>query len=150
MKSNGTFSNSIFLLISVSLKEVAKLTESLKEEKSKSGDTLADLQKDKEKYMQLSRDRGQLVEDKVAEIKRLSDRLHAVEKELISAKDRFESEALRIDKDLLVQDLKRRTSEAEEKLTQYKREYSAFVCERNQRLTKEIELNKHLKQLLNA
>ncbi|XP_063729491.1 coiled-coil domain-containing protein 89-like [Symsagittifera roscoffensis] len=133
-----------------SLKEVARITDELKEEKTMSSRAHSDLKRDKDKYMELARDRGVLVEEKTAETKRVTEKLASIEKELNDATSRFEREAMRVDKDLLVQDLRKRAAESESKLSQFEKEYSAFVNERNNRLNKEIELNKHLKQLLNA
>ena len=112
--------------------------------------TMRGLQAEKDKYMKMAHDRGQLIEQKCTEYRNVCEKLSDTEKLLKEARDRFEKEAMSINKDLVIAKLRNQAESAENKLEQYKKEYEAFVENRNDRLRREIELNKHLKSLLNA
>ena len=132
------------------MREVTDLSDQIKKSQTAHEEALREIQKEKDKYMKMAHDRGQLIEQKCTEYRNVCEKLSDTEKLLKEARNRFEKEAMLVNKDMVIAKLRNQAESAENKLEQYKKEYDAFVENRNDRLRREVELNKHLKSLLNA
>ncbi|KAK2849879.1 hypothetical protein Q7C36_008662 [Tachysurus vachellii] len=133
--------------------EVAlKLKESQERETMK--ETLAEerikaLTKEKEKLLELSMQRGKIIQDKQEEIHELEKNKEMAENARQEAEDRFEREAAAVNAELRVKQLQHVLHKAEQAYTDLKKEFEAYKKYSSDLLAQEKELNAKLRHMIN-
>ncbi|XP_006092961.1 coiled-coil domain-containing protein 89 [Myotis lucifugus] len=103
--------------------------------------------REKEELLQLSMDRGKVLQSKQAEIRQLEEKLEAAEVARRQALERFEQEAVAVDSNLRVRELQRRIAGIQKAYDQLRLQSEAFKKHSLDLLSKEKELNAKLRHL---
>ncbi|KAK1336187.1 hypothetical protein QTO34_003990 [Cnephaeus nilssonii] len=103
--------------------------------------------REKEELLQLSMDRGKVLQSKQAEIRQLEEKLEAAEAARRQALERFEQEAVAVDSNLRVRELQRRIDGIQKAYEELRLQSEAFKKHSLDLLSKEKELNAKLRHL---
>ncbi|ELW68946.1 Coiled-coil domain-containing protein 89 [Tupaia chinensis] len=103
--------------------------------------------REKEDLLQLSMERGKVLQNKQAEIRQLEEKLEIADVARRQALDRFEQEAVAVDSNLRVRELQRRVAEIQRAYDELKLQSEAFRKHSLDLLSKERELNAKLRHL---
>lgn len=106
------------------------------------------LSKERQEFLDLSMQRGKLIQDKQREIKQLMDKVKESERAVQKMEEKFEREAAQVSANLQVIRLKEDRDEAERELSGLKMEYAAFKKHSSSLLVKEKKLNSQLRNLV--
>ncbi|XP_033120379.1 coiled-coil domain-containing protein 89-like [Anneissia japonica] len=106
------------------------------------------LTKERDELLQLSMQRGKLIQDKQKEIKILQNKVLAAEKDVLKMEDRFEREAAAVSSNIQVIKLKNERDDAEKAIKQLRMEYEAFRKHTGSMLEKERQLNAQLRNFM--
>ncbi|KAG7330979.1 hypothetical protein KOW79_004948 [Hemibagrus wyckioides] len=105
------------------------------------------LTKEKEKLLELSMQRGKIIQDKQEEIQELEKKKEMAENARQEAEDRFEKEAAAVNAELRVKQLQHALHKAEQTYTDLKKEFEAYKKYSSDLLEQEKELNAKLRHL---
>ncbi|XP_071956550.1 coiled-coil domain-containing protein 89-like [Antedon mediterranea] len=105
------------------------------------------LTKERDELLQLSMQRGKLIQGKQKEIKILQNQIQIAEKEVQRMEDKFEREEAAVSSNLQVIKMKKERDEAEKAIKQLRMEYEAFRNHTRSMLAKERQLNSQLRNL---
>ncbi|XP_030846414.1 coiled-coil domain-containing protein 89-like [Strongylocentrotus purpuratus] len=108
---------------------------------------LEKLSRERQEFLDLSMQRGKLIQDKQREIKQMVDKVKEAEKALHKMEEKFEREAALVSTNLQVIRLKDQRDEAEKDLSGLKMEYAAYKKHTANLLAKEKTLNSKLRNL---
>ncbi|XP_078545132.1 coiled-coil domain-containing protein 89 [Lissotriton helveticus] len=103
------------------------------------------LSAEKQELLQLSMQRGKVIQDKQRELVQLEEQLQAAEQGRRSAEERYHRGLAELDVNLKVQTLRRQLAESEEHQQSLQKEFEAFKRHSAYLLTKERELNAKLR-----
>ncbi|XP_056146122.1 coiled-coil domain-containing protein 89 [Lampris incognitus] len=117
----------------------------LKELKVKEDAT--NLTKDRDKFLNLSIERGKIIQEKQEEMERLETKWKAERKARTRAEDRFEEEAAAVKVNLKVGDLQRALAESIAKYKKLEKDFEAYKEHSTNLLTQEKELNARLRHM---
>ncbi|CAI5773451.1 Hypothetical predicted protein [Podarcis lilfordi] len=106
------------------------------------------LTKEKEELLSLAMDRGKVLQDKQREIAELEKKAEEMEKAKQAAELRFEMEAVAVDCNLRVRDLRRRLDGTQQAYTELRMHFEAYKKHSTELLTKEKELNTKLRHFI--
>ncbi|XP_077978620.1 coiled-coil domain-containing protein 89-like isoform X2 [Glandiceps talaboti] len=106
------------------------------------------LTKERDEMLELSMQRGKLIQDKQKEIKSAQDKLVSAERSVKAMQDKFERESAAVNANLQVQKLKREKDESKYKERELLMEFDAYKRHTNDLLKKERDLNARLRQLM--
>ncbi|KAJ8012797.1 hypothetical protein DPEC_G00046600 [Dallia pectoralis] len=109
---------------------------------------IAILTKEKDKFLELSMQRGKLIQDKQAEIQQLETSKQEAEKAKADAEERFNREATVVNAHLKVRDLQHALDESVEACNQLKKGFEAYKIHSTDLLEKEKALNSKLRHLM--
>ncbi|VTJ66464.1 Hypothetical predicted protein [Marmota monax] len=110
-------------------------------------DRLQTITQEKEELLQLSMERGKVLQNKQAEIRQLEEKLEAADMARRHALERFEQEAVAVDSNLRVRELQRRVDGIQKAYDELKLQSEAFKKHSLDLLSKERELNAKLRHL---
>ncbi|XP_039704164.1 coiled-coil domain-containing protein 89 [Pteropus medius] len=102
---------------------------------------------EKEELLQLSMERGQVLQNKQAEIRQLEEKLETADVARRQALERFEQEAVAVDSNLRVRELQRRVDGIQKAYDELRLQSEAFKKHSLDLLSKERELNAKLRHL---
>ncbi|XP_039613503.1 coiled-coil domain-containing protein 89 isoform X1 [Polypterus senegalus] len=132
-----------------------KLDATLKQNAEKSAQKEAELQhklqvavKEKEELLELSMQRGKLIEEKQSEIDQLENDIDEIDDARKKAEKRFEKEASIVNADLRVQELQSQLEESQVNYSELSKEYEAYKKHSSDLLMKEKELNAKLRHMI--
>lgn len=108
---------------------------------------LEKLLEEKDELIDLSMQRGKIIEDKQAEIEELERKRLEAENARLEAERRFEKEAATVNSDLKVQELQNALERAEVTCSELKKEFEAYKKYSSELLDKEKELNSKLRHM---
>ncbi|XP_012861681.1 coiled-coil domain-containing protein 89 [Echinops telfairi] len=108
---------------------------------------LQTLTREKEELLQLSMERGKVLQNKQAEIRLLEEKLETADVARRHALDRFEQEAVAVDSNLRVRELQRRVDGIQKAYDELRLQSEAFKKHSLDLLSKERELNAKLRHL---
>ncbi|XP_023440320.2 coiled-coil domain-containing protein 89 [Dasypus novemcinctus] len=129
---------------------VAQMAEAQEAHGSLSQELQARLQavtREKEELLQLSMERGKVLQSKQAEIRQLEEKLEAADEARRQALERFEREAVAVDSNLRVRELQRQVDGIQQAYDELRLQSEAFRRHSLDLLTKERELNAKLRHL---
>ncbi|XP_072029428.1 coiled-coil domain-containing protein 89-like [Amphiura filiformis] len=109
---------------------------------------LEKLSKERDELLQLTMQRGKLIQEKQKEIKGLQDKIKDAEREVKRMDDKFEREAAQVSANLQVIKLKRERDEVSKAFKDLRLEYDAYKKHSTNLLNKEKTLNSHLRNLV--
>ncbi|XP_046701474.1 coiled-coil domain-containing protein 89 isoform X2 [Silurus meridionalis] len=125
------------------IQERGAMTETEAEEKFEA------LMKEKHKLLELSMQRGKIIQDKQEEIQELEKKKNKAEEARQEAEDRFKREADAVNTDLRVKRLQNALEKAEQKCIELKREFDAHKNYSTHLLEQERALNARLRHMIN-
>ncbi|XP_003129771.1 coiled-coil domain-containing protein 89 [Sus scrofa] len=108
---------------------------------------LQTVSREKEELLQLSMERGKVLQNKQAEIRQLEDKLETADVARRHAVERFEQEAVAVDSNLRVRELQRRVDGIQKAYDELRLQSEAFKRHSLDLLSKERELNAKLRHL---
>uniref|UniRef100_A0A8C3VV33 Coiled-coil domain-containing protein 89 n=1 Tax=Catagonus wagneri TaxID=51154 RepID=A0A8C3VV33_9CETA len=108
---------------------------------------LQTVSREKEELLQLSMERGKVLQNKQAEIRQLEDKLETADVARRQALERFEQEAVAVDSNLRVRELQRRVDGIQKAYDELRLQSEAFRKHSLDLLSKERELNAKLRHL---
>uniref|UniRef100_A0A3Q3EHJ1 Zgc:172182 n=1 Tax=Labrus bergylta TaxID=56723 RepID=A0A3Q3EHJ1_9LABR len=111
-------------------------------------ESITHLNREKDKLLQLSYERGRLIQEKQEEIQQLEMKLKEEKKARAKAEDRFHKEADAVNGDLKVKSLQAALDEANTKYGQFKKDFEAYKEHSSSLLIQERELNKKLRHMM--
>ncbi|XP_066543350.1 coiled-coil domain-containing protein 89 [Amia ocellicauda] len=117
-------------------------------EESQLQQKLEALVKEKDELLDLSMQRGKIIQDKQKEIQELEEKRQEAEKARVTAEERFEKAAAEVDANLKVQDLQRCLDESEQSYNELKKDFEAYKKHSSDLLAKEKELNAKLRHMI--
>ncbi|MBN3326412.1 CCD89 protein, partial [Atractosteus spatula] len=117
-------------------------------EESQLQQKLEALVKEKDELLDLSMQRGRIIQDKQKEIQELEEKREEAEKARSAAEERFEKEAAAVEANLKVQDLQRCLDESEQSYNDLKKDFEAYKKHSSDLLAKEKELNAKLRHMI--
>ncbi|XP_006636594.1 coiled-coil domain-containing protein 89 [Lepisosteus oculatus] len=117
-------------------------------EESQLQQKLEALVKEKDELLDLSMQRGRIIQDKQKEIQELEEKREEAEKARATAEERFEKEAAAVEANLKVQDLQRCLDESEQSYNDLKKDFEAYKKHSSDLLAKEKELNAKLRHMI--
>ncbi|XP_074160730.1 coiled-coil domain-containing protein 89 [Sminthopsis crassicaudata] len=129
------------------LAKMAKAEEKQKGLSSELNSRLEKVTKEKEELLQLSMERGRVLQNKQLEIQQLEEKLEMAETARKNALDRFEQEAATVNSSLKVQELSRKMEGIQKAYDELWLQSEAFKKHSLDLLTKERELNAKLRHL---
>ncbi|XP_006865032.1 PREDICTED: coiled-coil domain-containing protein 89 [Chrysochloris asiatica] len=103
--------------------------------------------REKEELLQLSMERGKVLQNKQAEIRQLEEKLETTDMARRHALERFELEAVAVDSNLRVRELQRKVDGIQEAYDELRLQSEAFKKHSLDLLSKERELNAKLRHL---
>ncbi|KAF5927075.1 coiled-coil domain-containing protein 89-like [Diceros bicornis minor] len=103
--------------------------------------------REKEELLQLSMERGKVLQNKQAEIRQLEEKLETADVARRQALERFEQEAVAVDSNLRVRELQRRVDGIQKAYDELRLQSEAFKKHSLDLLSKERELNAKLRHL---
>ncbi|XP_017546960.1 coiled-coil domain-containing protein 89 [Pygocentrus nattereri] len=115
---------------------------------TESQEKLEALQKEKNELLELSMQRGKIIQDKQVEIQELERQKQEAENARQDAENRFEREAAAVNGDLRVKELQQALNEAEETCSDLKKDFEAYKKHSSDLLAKEKELNAKLRHMI--
>ncbi|XP_017324846.1 coiled-coil domain-containing protein 89 [Ictalurus punctatus] len=107
------------------------------------------LTKEKDELLELSMQRGKIIQDKQEEIQELEKKKTAAENARQEAEDRFEREAAAVNAELRVKQLQHALDKSERTCTDLKKEFETYKKYINDLLAQEKELNAKLRHMIN-
>nr|XP_056714661.1 coiled-coil domain-containing protein 89 [Euleptes europaea] len=110
--------------------------------------TVEQLRQEKEELLNLSMERGKVLQEKQREISQLEKKVEEMEKAKLAAEQRFETEAAMVDSVLRVRDLQFRLDGAERAYVGLRMQFEAYKKHSMDLLTKEKELNTKLRHFM--
>ncbi|XP_053560954.1 coiled-coil domain-containing protein 89 [Bombina bombina] len=128
--------------------QLSCLEEKRRMEEGKAAKILDEVKKEKEGLLQLSMERGKILQERQREISELNIRLQNAEKASHEAKERYQRDAAAVDVNARVVDLRKRLEENEKELVQLTREFEAYKKHSVDLLSRERELNAKLRHLI--
>ncbi|XP_008570505.1 PREDICTED: coiled-coil domain-containing protein 89 [Galeopterus variegatus] len=108
---------------------------------------LQTITREKQELLQLSMERGKMLQNKQAEIRQLEEKLESADVARRHVLERFEQEAVAVDSNLRVQELQRRVDGIQKAYDQLRLQSEAFKKHSLDLLSKERELNAKLRHL---
>ncbi|XP_012594132.1 coiled-coil domain-containing protein 89 [Microcebus murinus] len=108
---------------------------------------LQTVSREKEELLQLSMERGKVLQNKQAEIRQLEEKLESTDMARRHALERFEQEAVAVDSNLRVRELQRRVDGIQQAYDELRLQSEAFKKHSLDLLSKERELNAKLRHL---
>uniref|UniRef100_A0A8D2DGU2 Coiled-coil domain-containing protein 89 n=1 Tax=Sciurus vulgaris TaxID=55149 RepID=A0A8D2DGU2_SCIVU len=108
---------------------------------------LQTITQEKEELLQLSMERGKVLQNKQAEIRQLEEKLETADTARRHALERFEQEAVAVDSNLRVRELQRRVNGIQKAYDELRLQSEAFKKHSLDLLSKERELNAKLRHL---
>ncbi|XP_071506896.1 coiled-coil domain-containing protein 89-like [Diadema antillarum] len=133
--------------IKEALSQLKQEKESKASQDSALGLKLEKLSKERQEFLDLSMQRGKLIQDKQKEIKQLMEKVKEAELTVRKMEEKFEREAAQVSANLQVIKLREEKSEAEEALASLQMEYGAYKKHSANLLAKEKKLNAQLRNL---
>ncbi|XP_036429936.1 coiled-coil domain-containing protein 89 [Colossoma macropomum] len=115
---------------------------------TESQEKLEALLKEKNELLELSMQRGKIIQDKQVEIQELERKKQEAENARQDAENRFEREAAAVNGDLRVKELQQALNEAEETCSDLKKDFEAYKKHSSDLLAKEKELNAKLRHMI--
>ncbi|XP_010889276.1 coiled-coil domain-containing protein 89 [Esox lucius] len=109
---------------------------------------IAVLAKEKDKFLDLSMQRGKIIQDKQVEVQQLETKKQEAEKARADAEQRFESESAMVNASLKVQDLQHALDESVKTCNQLKKDFEAYKNHSTDLLEKEKALNSKLRHMM--
>ncbi|XP_041479276.1 coiled-coil domain-containing protein 89-like [Lytechinus variegatus] len=109
---------------------------------------LEKLSRERQEFLDLSMQRGKLIQDKQREIKQMQNKVKEAERALLKMEEKFEREAALVSTNLQVIRLKEERDNAERNLSGLKMEYAAYKKHTASQLAKEKTLNTQLRNLV--
>ncbi|XP_055726574.1 coiled-coil domain-containing protein 89 [Salvelinus fontinalis] len=106
------------------------------------------LAKEKDKFLDLSMQRGKLIQDKQVEIQQLETKRQEVEKNRAAAEERFEREAAVVNTNLKVKELQHALDQSVNTCNKLKKDFDAYKNHSTDLLEKEKELNAKLRHMI--
>ncbi|XP_041725847.2 coiled-coil domain-containing protein 89 [Coregonus clupeaformis] len=106
------------------------------------------LAKEKDKLLDLSMQRGKLIQDKQVEIQQLETKRQEVEKNRAAAEERFEREAAVVNTNLKVKALQHALDQSVNTCNKLKKDFEAYKNHSTDLLEKEKELNAKLRHMI--
>ncbi|XP_060091179.1 coiled-coil domain-containing protein 89 [Heteronotia binoei] len=110
--------------------------------------TVEQLRQEKEELLNLTMERGKLLQEKQQEILQLEKKAEEMEKAKLAAEQRFETESAAVDSVLRVRDLQLRLDGAERAYVELRMQFEAYKRHSMDLLTKEKELNMKLRHFM--
>ncbi|XP_026768847.2 coiled-coil domain-containing protein 89 [Pangasianodon hypophthalmus] len=107
------------------------------------------LTKEKDELLELSMQRGKIIQDKQEEIQELEKKKKEAENARQEAEDRFEREAAAVNAELRVKQLQHALEKAEQTCSDLKKEFEAYKKYSSDLLAQEKELNAKLRHMIN-
>ena len=106
------------------------------------------LQKDRDDLTEMSMVRGRTIEEYQETVTRLNEEKQQLTKRLESTEKQFQTEVLKVSKDVRVRELAESVVKLEKRLREVKLEYGAYKKHTSELLTKEKDLNAKLRHLV--
>ncbi|XP_072466751.1 coiled-coil domain-containing protein 89 [Notamacropus eugenii] len=149
-KETSSLQNQLHMLEEVHRKTLAKMAKTEEKQKGVSSELSSRLEKvtkEKDELLQLSMERGRVLQNKQLEIQQLEEKLEMAETARKNALDRFEQEAATVNSSLRVQELSWKVEGIQKAYDELWLQSEAFKKHSLDLLTKERELNAKLRHL---
>uniref|UniRef100_H3AKS2 Zgc:172182 n=1 Tax=Latimeria chalumnae TaxID=7897 RepID=H3AKS2_LATCH len=129
-------------------RKLKEATEKKMMEESNHLHELQKISKEKEELLELTMQRGKIIQEKQKEIKHLEEKIKSIERDKKAIEERYEFESSTVNANLKVKALYLKVEESQQAYNKLKKEFEAYKKHSSDLLMRERELNSKLRHLM--